>query len=64
MVLELDMISKAYDRVEWSFVKILLKKWGFMTNGYIDDRLYDYVSYSILISGEPSDIIRPSRGIR
>ena len=32
--------------------------------GSIDDRLYDYVSYSILISGEPSDIIRPSRGIR
>ena len=64
MALKLD-INKAYDRIEWIYLELLMKRIGF------DDRWVALVmecittiSYSILINGEPSQVIQPSRSIR
>ena len=64
MTLKRDM-NKAYDRVEWFFMEILLKKMGFHDKWVaLTMECMIAVSYSILINGEPSDIIRSSLVIR
>ena len=64
MAMKLDM-SKAYDHVEWNFLCRLMEKMGF------EDRwiqlIYgciSFVSYSILVNGEPHGDIKPTRGLR
>jgi hypothetical protein len=63
MAVKLDM-SKAYDRVEWNFLENMMMKLGF------DQRWVNLimqcltsVSYSVMLNGEPTGYIKPTRGI-
>lgn len=57
-------ISKAYNRVEWSYLESVMMKLGF-TKQWIN-LLMLYVKFvsSIFVNGEPKGMIHPSRGIR
>lgn len=64
MAIKTDM-SKAYDRVEWNFLEVLMEKMDF-------DRVWirwimacvSTVSFSVLLNGNSHGFIRPERGIR
>ncbi|CAA7048872.1 unnamed protein product [Microthlaspi erraticum] len=64
VAIKTDM-SKAYDRVEWTFLIGLMRKLGF------DEKWISWitacissVSYQVLINGEAKGHINPSRGLR
>ncbi|XP_021723977.1 uncharacterized protein LOC110691367 [Chenopodium quinoa] len=64
MAMKLDM-SKAYDRIEWSFLEVVLERFGF------DQRWREcvmdcvkFVSFFVLVNGKPTEEFIPSRGIR
>ena len=64
MALKLDM-SKAYGRVEWSFVEGMISRLGFIARWIeLVMNCIMSVSYSVVVNGEPNGMIYPSRGLR
>lgn len=64
MAVKTDM-SKAYDRIEWNFLAVVLEKLGFAAR-WIQWVMacVKSVSYSFLLSGEPQGLVTSSHGIR
>jgi hypothetical protein len=64
LILKLDMM-KAYDRVDWSFLRLVLLQIGL--NLEATDWIMGCVrstNFSVLINGSPSGFFRISRGLR
>ncbi|KAG7543067.1 Reverse transcriptase domain [Arabidopsis thaliana x Arabidopsis arenosa] len=64
MAIKTDM-SKAFDRVEWQFLRALMEKMGF-SGAWIERVMFcvSSVSYKVILNGTPRGVIKPTRGIR
>lgn len=64
MALKFDM-SKAYDKMEWSFIEKVLISYGF-DNHFVNliSQCISTTSLSVLINGSPHGRIFPQRGLR
>ena len=64
MAMKLDM-SKAYDRIEWSFLWFMMRKLGFDDKWIAQVRdCVETVSCSVVVEGQPFGCFRPNRGLR
>ena len=64
MVVKLD-ISKAYDQLEWGFLRQIMIKMGFDPKWVqLAMKTITIASYSVLINGEPHGFIKPTRGLK
>ena len=64
MVVKIDL-EKAYDRLEWSFIKMVLEHFGFLEN--MINLIMSCVSTpttTLLVNGGKLESFKPSRGIR
>jgi hypothetical protein len=58
-------MAKAYDRIEWNFLRKTLQTMGFPS--IIIDSIMSFVcsvSFSVLVNGKPSVFFKPKRGLR
>lgn len=64
MAVKTDM-SKAYDRIEWDFIKVVMERMGFHQK-WIEwiMQCITTVSYSFLLNGSAQGKVIPQRGIR
>ena len=64
VTVKLDM-AKAYDRVEWSYLRVMMNKLGF-AEAWIDRVMVcvQSVSFSVRVNGQFSSTFRPTRGFR
>jgi hypothetical protein len=62
--IKLDM-SKAYDRLEWFFLRAMMLKLGFCEE-WVDliMQCVTTVSYKVKVNGHLSEIFMPERGLR
>lgn len=64
MAVKTDM-SKAYDRLEWEFIQLVMQRLGFHPRWiHLIMQCISSVTYSFLINGLPRGRVKPSRGIR
>ena len=64
MAIKLD-IQKAYDRVNWSFLKVVLIKFGF--NEVFINWIMEYITsipFEVMINGGKSKNFKPKKGLR
>lgn len=64
IAMKLDM-NKAYDRVEWIFIRRIMSRMGFSTD-WIEKvmKCIESVQFSVLINGNPGEKFKTGRGIR
>lgn len=58
-------MTKAYDRMEWKFIREVMKNMNFPQDfSELIMKCISSVTYSVLINGKQSEVFTPQRGLR